>query len=261
MEGERDEQHVSKAAIDAARVLVARSRQIVVLTGAGISTDSGIPDFRGPQGVWTLNPKAERTSSLEHYLNDPEVRQISWQNRVNSPAWAALPNAGHRAIFELERRGRLHTLVTQNIDGLHLDAGHDRANVIEIHGTMRRAVCWSCNREWPMDVFLERVRAGELDPPCPDCGGIVKSSTISFGQQLVERDLLRAMNAAVQGDLLIAAGTTLAVGPINQMVSRAAQYGVPVIIANGSPTEMDDLATVTVRGDLSHVLPSIIEIP
>jgi NAD-dependent deacetylase len=244
--------------IAAAHALVARSHNIVVLTGAGISTDSGIPDFRGPQGVWTLNPKAERTSSLQHYLNDPDVRQIAWQTRVHSPAWTAQPNAGHRAIFELEQRGHLHTLVTQNIDGLHLDAGHDQANVVEIHGTMRRAVCWACRHEWPMGVFLDRVRRGELDPPCPDCGGIVKSATISFGQQLVEADLLRAMNAAVAGDLLIAAGTTLAVGPINKMVSRAQNRGVPVIIANGSETEMDDLATVTVRGDLSHVLPSII---
>jgi NAD-dependent deacetylase len=241
-----------------AQSLVAESREVVVLTGAGISTGSGIPDFRGPQGVWTLNPKAEKTSNIEHYLNDPEVREIAWQTRVHSPAWTATPNAGHRAVFALEQRGHLHTLVTQNIDGLHLDAGHGRENVIEIHGTMRRAQCWGCKREWPMEIFLERVRGGELDPACPNCGGIVKSATISFGQHLVEEDLLRAMNAAVLGDLLIAAGTTLAVGPINKMVSRAHQYGIPVIIVNGSPTEMDDLATVVLRGDLSEVLPALI---
>ncbi len=229
-----------------------------MLTGAGISTDSGIPDFRGPKGLWTLNPKAERTSSLQHYLNDPEVREIAWQNRVHSPAWDAQPNSGHAALVSLEQQGRLHTLVTQNIDELHQRAGNSPEKVVEVHGTMRRAVCWSCSRRWPMEVLLDRVRAGETDPHCLDCGGVVKSATISFGQQLVEADLLRALDAAIDGDLLLTVGTTLAVGPVNQMVTRAHRAGIPIVIMNGEPTEMDDLATVALRGQIGEVLPTLV---
>ena len=241
-----------------ARALVTAAHRIVALTGAGISTDSGIPDFRGPQGVWTLNPKAERTSSLQHYLTDPEVRAIAWQTRLHSPAWDARPNAGHRAIVELERQGRLDTLVTQNIDELHQRAGSSPGRVVEVHGTMRRAICWACKREWPMDVFLDRVRAGEVDPPCPVCGGIVKSATISFGQNLVEADLERAFDAARRCDLLLCVGSTLAVGPVNQMVPIARRAGAPIVIVNRDPTEMDALATVVVAGLIGDVLPAIV---
>ena len=204
-----------------ARRLIAEARRVVVLTGAGISTDSGIPDFRGPKGLWTLNPKAERTSSLQHYLADPEVRQLAWQHRIASPAWDAQPNDGHRSLVTLERTGRLALLVTQNIDELHQRAGNHPSLVVEVHGTMRRAVCWSCSQQWPMEVFLERVRGGETDPDCPTCGGIVKSATISFGQNLVEADLRRAMDGAGECDLLLAVGTTLAVGPGGDRRARA----------------------------------------
>jgi NAD-dependent deacetylase len=244
--------------IDQARSLVANARRIVVLTGAGISTDSGIPDFRGPQGLWTLNPKAERTSSLQHYLSDPEVRQIAWQNRVNSPTWDAAPNAGHRAIVDIERSGRLHTLVTQNIDELHQRAGSSPERVVEIHGTMRQAVCWNCGRRGPMQPFLDRVRAGETDPACPSCGGIVKSATISFGQNLVEVDLVRAMEAAAECDLLLAVGSTLAVYPVARMVPIAATVGASIVIVNGSPTEQDDRATVLLRGQIGEILPALV---
>jgi NAD-dependent deacetylase len=229
-----------------------------VLTGAGISTDSGIPDFRGPEGLWTLNPKAEQTSSLKHYLSDPEVRQIAWQNRLHSPAWAAQPNDGHRALVRLEQLGKLDTLVTQNIDELHQIAGNSASLVVQIHGTMRRATCWSCSSLWPMAEFVDRVRAGEVDPGCPECGGVVKSATISFGQNLVEADLHRAFAAAVDADLLLAVGTTLAVGPINQMVPRAVRNGVPVIILNGSETEMDHHATLVIRGLIGELLPLLV---
>ncbi len=242
----------------AARRLVVAASQVVVLTGAGISTDSGIPDFRGPQGLWTLNPKAERTSNITYYLSDPEVREIAWQNRLHSPAWEAAPNAGHLALLALEQQGRLHTLVTQNIDGLHQLAGNDPARVVEVHGTMRRATCWSCHHEWPMEVFLDRVRAGEVDPDCPDCGGIVKSSTISFGQNLVVADLKRAFDAAVAGDLLLCVGSTLAVGPVNRMVDMAAASGIDIVIVNGSPTEKDDFATAIVEGDIATALTELL---
>lgn len=245
-------------AVGFAGSLVAAASRITALTGAGISTDSGIPDFRGPQGLWTLNPKAERTSSLQHYLVDPEVREIAWQTRLHSPAWDAQPNDGHRAFVALERQDRLHTLVTQNIDELHQRAGSSASIVVEVHGTMRRAMCWTCRREWPMQVLLDRVRAGEADPPCLECGGIVKSSTISFGQNLVAADIDRALEAAGACDLLLCVGSTLAVGPVNQMVPIAARRRTPIIIVNGSPTEMDGLATVVVGGSISAVLPTII---
>lgn len=248
----------TKTAISLAGSLLAGAKSIGVLTGAGISTDSGIPDFRGPQGVWTLNPKAERTSTLQHYLHDPEVREIAWQTRIHSPAWDAQPNAGHRALVTLEERGALLALVTQNIDELHQRAGSSPEKVVEVHGTMRRAMCWSCKREWPMDLFLERVRNGESDPDCTECGGIVKSATISFGQNLVAADIDRAFQTAASCDLLLCVGSTLAVGPVNQMVPIAARRGVPIVIVNGSPTEMDHHATVVVRGLIGELLPAVV---
>jgi NAD-dependent deacetylase len=193
---------------------IGEARRIVVLTGAGISTDSGIPDFRGPQGVWTRNPVAEKMSNIHYYLADPEVRRASWQNRLSSPAWSAKPNRGHLALVELERRRQLHALITQNIDELHQLAGHSPELVIEVHGSMRRFMCWGCGMRGPMQLVLERVRAGEEDPKCRDCGGILKSDTISFGQQLVPEVIDRAMRVAAEADLFIAVGTSLQVYPI-----------------------------------------------
>src|SRR6185295_5825703 len=161
--------------------------RVVVLTGAGISTESGIPDFRGPQGVWTKNPEAEKQATLQHYMADPDVRKRSWQSRLESPAWTAQPNSGHRALVDLEKRGNLDTLITQNVDGLHQKAGSSPALVVEIHGTMREVTCMACGERAPMERALARVRAGEEDPPCRSCGGILKSATISFGQGLVQR--------------------------------------------------------------------------
>ena len=161
---------------------VERAQRIVVMTGAGISTDSGIPDFRGPNGVWTKNPAAEKASNIRYYLDDPQVRRAAWQNRLTTPAWTAEPNSGHDAIVELERRGRLHALITQNIDGLHQKAGNDPDTVIEVHGTVWFTRCWECDDRQPMVQALDRVRGGEPDPSCLECGGIVKSDTISFGQ-------------------------------------------------------------------------------
>src|SRR5688500_5739105 len=182
--------------IDTVRQWIDESRCVVVLTGAGISTESGIPDFRGPQGLWTRNPAAEKMATLQHYMADPEVRKAAWQNRLASPAWTAEPNAGHRALVALERRGTLDLLVTQNVDGLHQRAGSSPERVVEIHGTMREVTCMACGMRAPMERALARVRAGEADPPCRTCGGILKSATISFGHGLVQRDLLRAQEGA-----------------------------------------------------------------
>ena len=244
--------------LEHARALVLRSRRIVVLTGAGISTDSGIPDFRGPQGVWTLNPKAERMSDIRHYVADPEVRRLSWQSRLAHPAWTAQPNRGHESIVALEKRGTLRAVITQNIDGLHQRAGSDPDLVIEVHGTLHRAVCLSCQMRLPMPSVLERVRIGEEDPPCETCGGILKSDTISFGQPLIPQVIDSAMRAAAEADLLLAVGSTLQVYPIAAVVPGAKSTGASLIIVNRDPTPYDEIADVTIRGSISDVLPTLV---
>ncbi len=244
-------------AIARARTWIDAAERVVALTGAGISTDSGIPDFRGPNGVWTKNPQAEKLSTLQHYLADDAVRKASWRARLDSPAWRAHPNAGHRALAALERRGKLHALITQNIDELHQRAGNDPARVIEVHGTIRRVMCWGCGERAPMEAALERVRAGEDDPHCVRCGGILKSDTISFGQALVPEVIARAMLAAGECDLLLAVGTSLQVYPVAGVVPEAKAAGARVVIVNAAPTPMDDLADAVLSGSISTVLPEI----
>jgi NAD-dependent deacetylase len=235
------------------------ARQVVALTGAGISTDSGLPDFRGPQGVWTKDPAAEKASHISHYLEDPAVRERAWRRRTDASPTELQPNAGHLALVDLERSGRLHTLLTQNVDGLHHAAGSAPAAVVEVHGTAREFTCLGCGDRGPIDVVVERVRAGEPDPRCQTCGGILKSATISFGQSLVVADLERADQAARSCDLLLAVGTTLAVHPIADVVPLAVAAGARVVIVNGSPTAMDDLADIVLTGSISELLPALVE--
>jgi NAD-dependent deacetylase len=238
-----------------ARDWIESSTRVVVLTGAGISTESGIPDFRGPQGVWTRDPKAERLSNIHYYMADREVRKLAWQSRVEHPAWTAAPNAGHRALVELERRGRLHALVTQNIDGLHQRAGNSADRVIEVHGTVHDVVCMQCGWRGPMRHALDRVRAGEEDPPCGECGGILKSATISFGQALVPEVIDRAMEAAAEADVFMAVGTSLQVYPVAGLVPIAKGSGARVIIVNAEPTPLDHLADAVISTAIGQVLP------
>jgi NAD-dependent deacetylase len=245
-------------ALALARRLVRSSGRVVVLTGAGVSTGSGVPDFRGPQGVWTKDPGAERLSTLEAYMDDPEVRRRAWRTRLSSPVWAAAPDAGHLAIVELERQGRLELLVTQNIDGLHQLAGSDPGRVVEIHGTMREVVCMACGERGPAGPTLVRVASGEEDPGCRTCGGILKSATISFGQSLVRGDLARAEAAVRRCNLLLAAGTSLGVYPAAGLVPLAASCGAGLVIVNGEPTPFDDLADAVVRGSTTAVLPALV---
>ncbi|MBI3824954.1 MAG: NAD-dependent deacylase [Candidatus Rokubacteria bacterium] len=244
--------------LDTARAWIDKARRIVALTGAGISTESGIPDFRGPQGVWTRNPGAEKMATLQHYMADPDVRKAAWQSRLDSPTWSAKPNAGHLALAELERQGKLHTIVTQNVDGLHQLAGSSPDRVIEIHGTMREVVCMACGQRAAMERALARVRAGEEDPACRTCGGILKSATISFGQALVPEDLRRAQEAAALCDLMLAVGSTLSVYPAAGVVPVAKEAGARVIIVNSHPTEMDFLADAVLRGSIGEILPRIV---
>jgi len=244
--------------VDSARQLIDAAERVVVLTGAGISTDSGIPDFRGPRGLWTKNPLAEKMSNIHYYLADPEVRKLAWQNRMASPAWTAKPNPGHLALVELEKRRKLHALITQNIDELHQVAGNSPSLVIEVHGSMRRFMCWGCGMRGPMQLVLERVRAGEADPHCRDCGGILKSDTISFGQQLVPEVIDRAMQLAAEGDVFLAVGTTLQVYPVAGAVDIARSAGAKVIIVNAQPTPYDEVADAVLPGSISEILPAIL---
>jgi NAD-dependent deacetylase len=235
------------------------ARQIVVLTGAGISTESGIPDFRGPQGLWTKNPGAEKTATLQYYVRDPEIRSRAWRNRLESGMWDAEPNAAHRALAELERRAALHTLVTQNVDGLHHAAGSSPERIIEIHGNVREVKCLSCAWRGPMGPTLDRVRAGEDDPRCLECGGILKSATISFGENLVPEDLNRAQRAAAGADVFLALGTSLTVYPAAALPEFALANRARLVIVNAQATPFDGHAAAISRASLGTVLPDLVE--
>ena len=231
---------------------LADAATVVVLSGAGISTDSGIPDFRGPQGVWTRDPGAERMATIRHYLADPDLRKRSWQTRLSSPIWEAEPNAGHLALARLEPRV---TVITQNIDGLHQKAGSQW--VVELHGSAWDSRCTNCGDVRPMRETLARVTAGEDDPPCLICSGILKSATISFGENL-DHDVIGAAVAATEtAEVFLAVGSTLGVHPAAGLVPHARRTAARVIIANAEPTPYDDLADLVFRESLSEILPSI----
>jgi NAD-dependent deacetylase len=237
---------------------LAAARRITVLTGAGISTDSGIPDFRGPNGVWTRDPEAAKLVTLDAYLADPAVRRRAWASRSEHPAWSAEPNAGHRALVDLERAGRLHALVTQNIDGLHQRAGSDPARVVEVHGTIHEVACMDCAGRTSMRSALDRVAAGEPDPACRDCGGILKSATISFGQALDRATLRRAFAAAATCDAFLAVGTSLQVYPVARLVRVAGAAGARRVIVNAEPTPYDGEVDAVLRGPIGEALPALV---
>lgn len=234
------------------------AEKVTVLSGAGISTDSGIPDFRGPQGVWTKDPSAEALSTLQNYVADPEVRKRAWRSRQEHPAWAARPNAAHKALVDLERSGKLRAIVTQNIDELHQRAGSRPDLVIEVHGTMHRVTCLSCGESAPMERALERVAAGEEDPACRSCGGILKSATISFGQALDPDVFDAAVAAAADCDVFIAVGTSLGVYPVAGLCDIALDRGARLVIINAEPTPYDPRADAVVRDPIGEALPAIV---
>jgi NAD-dependent deacetylase len=243
--------------VERVRAALRDSRAVTVLTGAGISTDSGIPDFRGPQGVWTLNPAAERLSSYDAYVHDPEVRKRAWQARKTHPAWTAEPNDGHRALVELERSGRLVAVVTQNIDGLHQRAGLPAGKVIEVHGTIWEVECLSCGGRSAMADQLARVSEADPDPACELCGGIVKSATISFGQRLDNDVLEAAAIAAETCDLFLAVGTSLTVRPVSGLCDVALDAGASLVVVNAQETPYDELAAEVLRGPIGEILPAL----
>jgi NAD-dependent deacetylase len=232
--------------------------RIAVLTGAGISTESGIPDYRGPNGLWTRDPSALRMMQIDVYLSDPDVRQKAWAERMHHPAWTAQPNAGHAALVDLQRTGRVRALITQNIDGLHQAAG--ASDVLELHGTIHRCRCLACGSETPMQHQLDRVRAGDPDPACERCGGIQRSATVAFGQSLDEGVLLAAFDAADSCDLFLAVGTSLTVMPAAQLCAVSKRAGARLVIVNAQATPYDELADAVLREPIGEVLPTLVAV-
>jgi NAD-dependent deacetylase len=249
---------VRTSSVAAVGALLAPAGRITALTGAGISTDSGIPDFRGPQGLWTKDPEAARLFTLGTYLADPDVRRQAWLNRRDHAAWTAQPNAGHLALVDLEDAGRLHALVTQNIDGLHQRAGSHPDRVIEVHGTLHEVECLFCGDRTTMRSALDRVAAGEADPPCLICGGILKSATISFGQSLDIATLRRSVASVGSSDALITVGTSLQVQPVAGLVEVALAARATVVVVNAEPTPYDDVVHAVVREPIGQALPALI---
>ena len=232
------------------------ARRICVLTGAGISTDSGIPDYRGPNGVWTRDPDAEKLVTLSYYLADPDIRRRAWLMRRDLRHGEVVPNAGHRAVADLERQGRLHALVTQNVDGLHQAAGNSR--VLEVHGTVHQVECLTCGDRTTMRSALDRVDAGDPEPACLLCGGILKSATVSFGQELDPQVIAAAAEAAADCDVFLAVGTSLQVWPVAGLTEIAAAHGARIVIVNAEPTPFDDLADLVVREPIGTALPRLV---
>lgn len=243
------------SSLDDAVAVIGPARRILVFTGAGISTESGIPDFRGPNGVWRHRDPARYT--LQRYLADPDVRRERWQDRLEAAGHGYRPNAAHTAITHLQQAGRAPVVVTQNIDGLHQDAG--TSNVIELHGTSREVTCLACHRRLPVDVVLDRVREGDGDPHCELCGGLLKTATISFGQNLVAGDIEAAMQEAEHCDACLAIGSTLSVWPAAGVPARAVHNGVPLVIVNDGATELDAAASVVVSGRAGTVVPALVD--
>ncbi|GAA3161597.1 NAD-dependent protein deacetylase [Blastococcus jejuensis] len=237
---------------------LAGARRVTVLTGAGISTDSGIPDYRGPDGVWTRDPDAEKLVTLGYYLADPEIRRRSWLMRRALHDADPQPNAGHGALVDLERQGRLRALVTQNIDGLHQAAGSSPDRVLEIHGTVHEVVCVGCGDRTAMRDALARVAAGEPDPPCRACGDVLKSATVYFGQMLDEQVVAACTAAAADCDLFLAVGTSLQVWPAAGLADVAVGAGARLVVVNAQPTPYDDVADLVVREPIGTSLPRLV---
>ncbi len=232
------------------------AKRIVALTGAGISTESGIPDFRSPGSVWRENPP----TGYRDFLNKPEERQRYWQTRkvLSRQVSTAQPNAAHRALAELERRGILSGIITQNFDGLHQDAGNSPDHIVELHGTSRFAGCTLCGKRSSMSELQQRIDAGEIDPRCDECGGFLKAATILFGQRVPEEELTRAKELAAACDLFLVVGSSLKVVPAATLPRLALTRNVPLIIINLQPTSLDPLADVAIHEQAGRVLPEIV---
>jgi NAD-dependent deacetylase len=244
------------SAIAAAARLLADARDLVVLTGAGISTESGIPDFRSPGGLWTRYDPRELT--FQRFVSRPEVRRAYWEMGATlyPLLCEARPNLAHRALAALERRGGLRRIVTQNIDGLHQRAGSSPEKVIEIHGTALAVACLSCGSRYDRDSVQARFAAGDLDPRC-GCGGLLKPATISFGQAMPERELAIALADAAAADVFLVVGSSLVVYPAAGLPETAVESGARLVIVNREPTPLDPLATLALHGSAGELLGAI----
>ncbi|MEV7407831.1 Sir2 family NAD-dependent protein deacetylase [Streptomyces althioticus] len=231
---------------------------VALLTGAGVSTDSGIPDYRGPAGLWRRDPDAEKLVTYEYYMADPEIRRRSWRMRQETFAALPEPNAAHRAVAELERSGTAVRVITQNVDGLHQLGGVPDRKVLELHGTARTVVCTKCHARTPMADALARLAAGEDDPPCVDCGGVLKPATVMFGEALDPAVLGEAVAITKACTLFIAAGTSLQVHPAAGLAQVAVDHGARLVVVNAEPTPYDDLADEAVREPIGTSLPALL---
>ncbi|GAA5001890.1 SIR2 family NAD-dependent protein deacylase [Kitasatospora paranensis] len=231
---------------------------VAVLTGAGISTDSGIPDYRGPQGLWQRDPSAQEIVTIGPYLADPDVRRRSWLMRRDVAAAVTGPNAGHLALVELERSGLPVRVLTQNVDGLHQRSGLPDRKVFELHGTAQQVQCVGCGARGATADVLARVAAGEADPACTACGGVLKPCTVMFGETLDPVVLGNAEAVAQNCDLFVAVGTLLKVHPVAGLVRLAVDAGARLVIVNAEPTPYDPLADEVIRKPISTALPALV---
>ncbi|MEU9883034.1 SIR2 family NAD-dependent protein deacylase [Streptomyces phaeochromogenes] len=231
---------------------------VALLSGAGVSTDSGIPDYRGPNGLWQRDPEAQKLVTYEYYMGDPEIRRRSWQMRRKNRTLQAEPNAAHLAVAELERAGVPVRVITQNVDGLHQLAGMPARKVLELHGSARSFVCTKCRARGPMEDALARVEAGEEDPPCLECGGILKSATVFFGERLDPVVLGEAVAITKACHIFIAVGTSLQVQPAAGLAGIAADHDARLVIVNAEPTPYDDRADEVVREPIGTALPALL---
>jgi NAD-dependent deacetylase len=243
------------ATLDEAVALLRDRERLLVFTGAGISTESGIPDFRGPNGVWTTVDPGEFT--IDRYLGDPEVRRRAWQRRVGAAALHTGPNRGHLAVTRLWEADRVVGCVTQNVDGLHHAAGLPEYAVAQLHGTTATVTCVSCHVSVGSEVVHARLDAGEPDPACLSCGGILKTDVVFFGESLPTRELIKAEAMAADADAVLAVGTTLSVYPAAGIPLLVAERGQPFVIVNRGPTELDSLADAVVDAPAGEALEAI----
>jgi NAD-dependent deacetylase len=247
--------------LESAIAVLRTAQRILVFTGAGISTESGIPDFRGPDGLWSkVDPD---DFHIDRYRSSPELRMRGWKMHLDGELWGARslvqPNAGHDAIRRLADGDRLAGVVTQNVDGLHLVSGLDEDQVAELHGNVRKSLCVDCERMWDTETVLSWVEAGDLDPTCPDCGGMVKTATVMFGEILPQEEMEKAMAFLAMSDAIIVAGSTVSVSPASDIVMYGGHLSLPIVIINQGPTEADHHAAVKLDAAIGEVLPDLVD--
>ena len=245
---------------DAARVL-RPAEQILVFSGAGLSTESGIPDFRGPDGLWTrVDPD---DFNIDRYRESRELRVRGWRMNIDGELWGARsavkPNRGHHAIARLRAHQRLAGVVTQNVDGLHHKSGLEDDFVAELHGNVRNAHCMSCDSRWATETVLEWVEAGDEDPNCPVCGGMIKTDTVMFGEMLPEIEVRKANVFLAISDAILVVGSTVSVWPAADVVMRAASQLKPIVVINKGETDIDHLAAVKIEAGIGDVLPDLVD--